>query len=89
MIMNAESSFVSYQLTEEEFNDGSAFTVTQRAVLQNLLSEAAEEKVALTFDPKNPEGFVQQEAELQGKIGILKYLLSLNPPVVHNSESQS
>lgn len=87
MIPNFESSFFSFKLTEQEIAAGSSYSTEQRAFIQNLISEAAEEKVALTYDPHNPLRFTQQEAELQGKIGILKYMLSLNPPVVHNSES--
>lgn len=77
MQLNTGSSFVSYILTEGELKAGSHFSVEQKAVIQNLISDIAEEKVALTYDPNNPLKFTQAEAELQGKIGILKYLLSL------------
>lgn len=77
MQLNTDSSFVSYILTAGEIEAGSHFSTEQRAVIQNLIAETAEEKVSLTFDPNNPLKFTQAEAELQGKIGILKYLLSL------------
>jgi hypothetical protein len=77
MIINTNSSFVSYQLTPGELEAGSHFSPEQRAVIQNLIAETAEEKVSLTYDPSNPLKFTQAEAELQGKIGILKYLLEL------------
>jgi len=77
MLHNTNSSFISYILTVGEQEAGSHFSPEQRAVIQNLIADAAEEKVALTYDPTNPLKFTQAEAELQGKIGILKYLLEL------------
>jgi len=77
MQLNTESSFVSYILTEGELQAGSCFSTEQRAVIQNLIADLAEEKVSLTYDPTNPLKFTQAEAELQGKIGILKYLLAM------------
>jgi len=74
---NISSSFLKYDLTEAELKAGSVFTLDQRAVIQNLIADAAEEKLALTFDPSNPAVFTQREAELTGQIGILKYLLDL------------
>lgn len=78
MLVNTDSSFIKYNLTPDEFKVGCTFSPEQRAVLQNLISDAAEEKVTLTYDPENPLKFTQVEAELQGKIGILKYLLELS-----------
>lgn len=45
--------------------------------IQNLISAAAEEKLNMKFDPSNTLAFAQREAELQGQIGILKYLVEL------------
>lgn len=77
MEINIQSSFIKYDLNEAELKAGSVFTLDQRAVMQNLIADAAEEKLALTFDPNNPALFTQREAELTGQIGILKYLLDL------------
>lgn len=77
MLPNLTSSFITYNLTPSQVAEGSTFTSTQRFVIQNLIGAAAEEKIALTFDPLNPNSFIQREAELMGQIGILKYLLSL------------
>lgn len=77
MLPNLSSSFISYHLTPSQVVAGSTFTSDQRFVIQNLIGAAAEEKIALTFDPTNPSSFIQREAELMGQIGILKYLLSL------------
>ena len=76
-IINNSSSFLSYHLTPAQEAAGSTFTLDQKAVIQNLIASAAEEKIALTFDPTNRSIFIQREAELTGQIGILKYLLSL------------
>jgi hypothetical protein len=77
MLANLSSSFITYNLTPAQVAAGSTFTLDQRFVIQNLIASAAEEKIALTFDPSNPNSFIQREAELMGQIGILKYLLSL------------
>lgn len=78
---NIDSSFISFDLTPAQVVAGSTFTVDQRAVIQNYIASAAEEKVALTFDPTNPQQFIQREAELMGQIGILKLLLSLESTI--------
>lgn len=77
MEISTQSSYLRYELTEPEIKAGSVFTLNQRAVIQNLIADAAEEKLALTFDPDKPLQFAQREAELTGQIGILKYLLDL------------
>ena len=70
--------FTSWELTPEEVQQGYIQTDPQTKVLQNLLSDYATEKVSLKYDPSNPLGFVQAEAELQGKITLLEYLLDQN-----------
>ena len=77
MQANLSSAFLTYSLTPAEVSAGSTFSLDQKAVIQNLIGGIAEEKIALTFDPTNPQIFIQREAELAGQIGILKYLLSL------------
>lgn len=69
------TSLTRFQLTDAEQTLGCILTTNQKYVLHNMLADAAEEKVALKFDPLNPVSFAQQEAELQGKIGIIKYIL--------------
>lgn len=72
-----ESSFLSYELTPEQRLAGATFNLEQRLLIQNLIAEAAEEKIALTFDPTHPHVFQQREAALAGQIGILKSLLDM------------
>lgn len=77
MKLSQNSSFIKYDLTADEFLQGTHFSLENRAVMQNLIADFAEEKIGMTYDPEHPLQFQQAEAELQGKIGILKYLLSL------------
>lgn len=72
------TSFTSYNLTAEEYTSGTILSVLQVQVIQNLICDTAEAKIALTFDTANPQSFIQKEAELQGQIGILKHLLALS-----------
>lgn len=71
MAQEIPSLFTKYQLTEEEVTAAIQFTAVQRMYIQNLVAEAAEEKVRLTFEPSN----MQREAELQGVILTLTNLL--------------
>jgi hypothetical protein len=87
MSPNINSSFLKFNLSEEEHKAGAVFTMSNRAVIQNLIADAAEEKIALTFDPLNPQSFIQREAELTGQIGILKYLLSLESTLPEGNQS--
>jgi len=81
--------FTQFSHSSLEQLEGVNFTQLQREVIQNLISEAALEKVALLFNSNNPLQFAQQEAELQGKIEILEYLLlqfeSISQLVVNNN----
>lgn len=69
------NDFTSYNLTEEEIAAGSILSPLQMAVLQNDLSEAAHQKVQLKVDGTNVTGFIQTEAELAGRLLILRYIL--------------
>jgi hypothetical protein len=80
-ILNTQTSFVSWILTPEEEAQGSVFSLTQKQLIQNRIAVLAEEKLALTYDPNEPMKFLQTEAELQGQIGILKYLLTMSQDV--------
>lgn len=71
-----QNRFTQYELTPLEIQVASRFNDLQQKLIQNLIAEAALEKVSLTFNPANPLQFAQQEAELHGKMEILEYLLS-------------
>lgn len=68
--------FTKFLLTDEEELSAVAFTTEQRMYIQNIIAEAAEEKVRMTIDPLNPYAFMQREAELQGCILTLTNLLN-------------
>lgn len=70
------SAFSKYSLSPEETKSGQTLNIYNVQVIQNLISEAAEEKISLEFNPLNPSIFIQREAELQGQIRILQYLLA-------------
>lgn len=71
------NTFTTYKLTDEEQAQGQILSTTNIMVIQNLMAAAAEEKLALKFDPTNALAFTQREAELMGQIGILKFLIEL------------
>lgn len=78
MSVLSPSPFCSYQLTNEEFTQGSILTTLQKQCIQNQISEAAIKKLNLRVDPLNPLSNLQEEAELQGTILALQYLLTLS-----------
>lgn len=73
--LDPNSYFQGWILDEREFLLGSVLTTSNKQVIQNLIVQAAQEKVNLTFDPANPHKFMQREAELQGTIKTLQTLL--------------
>ena len=86
MAIPAINNFSSYILTDEEQLEGQKLTITQTQVIQNLMSSYAEEKLHLTVDPNNTIVFIQQEADLKGKIEVLNYLLDLSDASKANPE---
>lgn len=68
--------FTSYELTGEEFIVAQTFNELQLCHIQNEIAVCAEEKVNLKYDPEHPQAFMQEEAELQGKINALSYLIT-------------
>ena len=78
MPQQVNSLFTKYEFSQQEFVSASHFTDDNRKLIQNEICKIAEEKVALQYDPLNPVQFAQREAELQGQIGILRYLLELS-----------
>ena len=71
-------SFNRYELSQQEQEAGSAFTLSNQAVIQNLLASCAEEKLHLVLDPQNVTAYAQQEAYLRGQLDILRHLLDLS-----------
>lgn len=69
------NTFFSYQLTEDQQRVGAQLTPENNYVIQNLISDLAEEKLNLIFTPNDPMAFALRNAELQGQIDILKMLI--------------
>lgn len=82
---DVQTLFTKFQLTKEEELAAIQFTTHQRMYIQNIIAEAAEEKVWLSFDPGNPSAFMQREAELQGTIRTLTALLSAHDDYIAES----
>lgn len=72
------NTFTSHKLSEEESRLGSQLTQLNVAVLQNLRSTTAEEKLNLVFTPNDVLAYTQQEAYLKGQLDLLTYLLTTN-----------
>jgi hypothetical protein len=71
-----ETSFVAFKLTVEELIYARNLNPVQRQYFQTLLADAAEEKLAIEYDAKDPFRFAQREAYLRGQMDILNMLLS-------------
>lgn len=76
--LNPESSFQSWILSENETLQGCVLTTLNAHVIQNQIASYAQERLNLELDMTNPTRFVQQEADLKGKIAALRYLLDLS-----------
>lgn len=69
------NTFITYNLTEEEALRGAVFSYEQKRNLHNQRALVAEEKLRLSFDPSNPQDFMQQEAYKRGQLELLDYLI--------------
>ena len=70
--------FTSYELTEADQKQGAQLSTLTVAVLHNLRSTAAQDKINLVFTPNDTLSFLQQEAYLKGQIDLLTYILDSN-----------
>ena len=82
-------SFNRYEMTEEESQRGSLLTLSNQAVIQNLIAEKAEAKLSLQVDTQNLNAFIQEEAYLKGQIEILQFLLNMSAYAESNITNQS
>ena len=74
-IVLAESKYIRYELSEEEILQGSILSPQQEMVIQNQISDLADRIINLRFDPLNPVQFGLEQADAQGQIIALSYLL--------------
>lgn len=74
------NEYTKYHLTDEEFEEGSKFTITQRQVIQNEIAVKAEELVTLVPDPSKPTveqtKFIYEHAYCKGAMDVLMHLLN-------------
>lgn len=70
-------AFNRYEMTEEESKGGHLLTLSNQAVIQNLIAEKSEAKLSLQLDPANINLYIQEEAYLKGQIEILQFLLNM------------
>lgn len=82
-------TFNKYEMTEEESQRGNILTLSNQAVIQNLIAEKAEAKLSLQLDPANFNAYIQEEAYLKGQIEILQFLLNMSAYAESNLTNQS
>jgi len=70
-----QGTFSHYELSRREVLAGSILTADQVALLQNELSQIAESRLNMDFDPTNPLKFAQDEAFLKGQMSIIRVML--------------
>lgn len=80
-------SFNKYLLTDEETKSGHILTESNKAVIQNLISDAAQSKINLVLDPQKINEYVQQESFLKGQIEILNYLLDMHETLMQDIQT--
>ena len=89
--LDQDSRFMMFILNPEELMQGIMLNEYQKMHLRNRRSMYAELKINLRFNPADPLGFAQEEAELRAKIDLISELLEHSDAVstVVASESSS
>lgn len=86
--INLQSKFTSYTFdSDAELTQAQSFTLLNEMFIQSEIASLAERRIAMLYDPENPMGFIQQDAEIKGQIGILEYLLDLSRNARDSSSS--
>jgi hypothetical protein len=73
--LSTASAFQSWVLSPQEELQGKIYTITQKQVIQNRITQLAHTRLNLAYDPINPMSFLQQDADLRGQILALSSLL--------------
>ena len=79
-------SFNRYELNEDEQRAGQALSLSNQAVIQNLIATISEEKLHLVLDATNITAYAQQEAYLRGQLDILRHILDLSQIPLQSGE---
>jgi hypothetical protein len=69
------STFQKHVLSPSDTIAGSILNSMQIAVLHNMRSDIAEQKLNLAFTPNDVLGFTQQEAFLSGQLSMVSTLI--------------
>lgn len=75
------SMFASWVMTPSERDQGTMLTTLQKQCIQNQVCQLAQERNQLKYDPSNPMVFMQRDAELQGQILALQFLITSSEEV--------
>lgn len=75
MATSVLNTFSSFSLSRREVLAGSVLTEDQANLMQNELSQIAEQRLALDFDPANSLIYAQNEAFLKGQMSVYRVLL--------------
>lgn len=70
--------YTKYELSERESLESQVLNSLQKENIQNLICAEADARLALVLDPEHPLPYIQQEAAIVGRIGILEYILELS-----------
>jgi hypothetical protein len=74
-VLDTNSAFQSWVLTPTELLQGSIYTITQKQVIQNRITQIAHARINLAYDPSNATAFMQQDADYRGQMLALSALL--------------
>jgi len=74
--LSTNNLFQSWELSRQEYLTGSILTTLQIQCVQNQIAQVMQQKTMLKFTPDNIVAYAQQEAELQGQLIALQFLLS-------------
>lgn len=77
MAKQVPTRFTEWEFTTKEAYVATRFTELNLMLIQTLIAQAAVRRTNLHYDPKEPEKFMQQEAEITGEIGAYEHLLTL------------
>lgn len=71
------NSFTSFELNEEEATMALMYTPQQLMFLQNQKAEIASAKLAIEYDPQNPNNFHVQHIWYSGRLVEIDYLIQI------------
>lgn len=69
------NSFVSYEFTPRELLEANLLNPLQKQMIQNEMSQVAQQILGLKYLPQDPLSFVQEDSFLKGQLSILQTLL--------------